>query len=427
MRYHVGLRSIPIISLCTGAGMLDVGVQAGLRALGGESHSLCYCERESHAQAAIVARIQDSKLGDAPVWSSIDDFPSDIFRPYMAGGMVIAGFPCPPVSCAGKRLGADDERWLWPQVLRVAHDTGAEWLFIENVRGLLSAEGKPLDAGSGEPVHKLFGGILRDLANGGWDAEWCVFSAAEVGASHRRERVFLLANRENGDRGLHAGWRDEGERADDLGGKGNMVAHRSGRQGEPTNRHLPKRGRTRDAEQVGMGGSELAGTVGNAEGDGREGGGAGRRQGTTVQAGAGLSRRAGRGLATACGSMVNAEPFGWDAGRAGLHGQAEIAVGGTACHPELRREDLPLFAPARNDFWGWVRVLNADPSLVPALPRAHRGRVQGNPQEPQSPVRGVPDGLAEGMEQCDLTEERADRLRLCGNGVVWPCAAAAFW
>jgi len=97
--------------------------------------------------------------------------------------LVCGGFPCQPVSVAGQRKGDKDERWLWDEFYRVISEIKPTWILVENVPGLLSA-------GDG----RLFGGILRDLAAGGYDAEWESISAASVGAPHIRERVFIFAN-----------------------------------------------------------------------------------------------------------------------------------------------------------------------------------------------------------------------------------------
>jgi site-specific DNA-cytosine methylase len=100
-----------------------------------------------------------------------DDFP-----------IVTAGVPCQPASVAGKRRGASDERWLWPQFLELLRDVGGHYALMENPAGLLT-----LDDG------RAFGGILGGLAELGRDAEWSRVSAADVGAPHERERIWLVA------------------------------------------------------------------------------------------------------------------------------------------------------------------------------------------------------------------------------------------
>lgn len=97
--------------------------------------------------------------------------------------VLCGGFPCQPHSVAGRRMGSGDERWLWPEFNRIICEIKPRWVVVENVRGLLSVN-------SG----REFGIILRDLADNGYDAEWDVLRASDVGAPHRRDRVFLVAH-----------------------------------------------------------------------------------------------------------------------------------------------------------------------------------------------------------------------------------------
>src|SRR3990170_901776 len=97
--------------------------------------------------------------------------------------LICGGYPCQPVSHAGRRMGESDSRWLWPEFYRIICEVRPRWVLAENVPGLLS-----IDDG------RLFGGILRDLAEAGYDAVWFVLSAAAVGAPHLRERVFIVAH-----------------------------------------------------------------------------------------------------------------------------------------------------------------------------------------------------------------------------------------
>jgi DNA (cytosine-5)-methyltransferase 1 len=97
--------------------------------------------------------------------------------------VVCAGFPCQPHSVAGKRLASADERDLWSETARVVGEINPKWFVGENVRGLLSSENG-----------RFFGRILRDLVRIGYDIEWFVLSAEALGAPHKRERVFVVAN-----------------------------------------------------------------------------------------------------------------------------------------------------------------------------------------------------------------------------------------
>lgn len=92
--------------------------------------------------------------------------------------LLTAGFPCQAVSVAGKRLGTDDDRWLWPETIRIICLVRPRWALLENVPGLLGR-------GMSE--------VLGDLAASGYDAEWECISAAAVGAPHIRDRVWIVA------------------------------------------------------------------------------------------------------------------------------------------------------------------------------------------------------------------------------------------
>ena len=97
--------------------------------------------------------------------------------------LICGGFPCQPVSHAGQRKGESDSRWLWPEFYRIVCEVQPRWVIIENVPGLRS-----IDSG------RLFRGILWDLSQAGFDAVWTALSAADVGAPHLRERVFIIAH-----------------------------------------------------------------------------------------------------------------------------------------------------------------------------------------------------------------------------------------
>ncbi|GAA4774493.1 DNA cytosine methyltransferase [Microbacterium gilvum] len=112
------------------------------------------------------------------------------------------GFPCQDVSLAGRRRGMTESTrsGLWSEFARSIEEDRPDWVVIENVRGLLSADAAsdvepcPLCVGD-NPGHVLraLGAVLGDLADLGFDAEWTGIRAADVGAPHGRFRVFILA------------------------------------------------------------------------------------------------------------------------------------------------------------------------------------------------------------------------------------------
>ena len=170
---------VNVLSLCAGVGGLDLGIRLACPA----ARTVCYVEREAHVAAVLVARMADAALDEAPVWSDLATFDGRPWRGVV--DLVAAGFPCQPVSVAGRRKAQDDARWLWPDIARVLRDARPGAAFLENVPGLLTA---------GIDV------VLGTLAELGFDAEWGVFSAQGVGAPHIRKRVFVLAVADGGGR-----------------------------------------------------------------------------------------------------------------------------------------------------------------------------------------------------------------------------------
>ncbi|TWI89813.1 DNA (cytosine-5)-methyltransferase 1 [Gemmobacter caeni] len=167
---HDGLRGI---SLCAGVGGLDLGIhlaEPGYR-------TVCHVERNGFAAAALVARMADTSLAAAPVWDDLRSFDGRPWRGRVH--LVSAGYPCQPFSLAGNRLGADDPRHLWPDVARIVREVSPEWCFFENVPGHLSLG---------------FDHVAGELQGMGYRVAACVVSAAEVGAPHIRERMFILAH-----------------------------------------------------------------------------------------------------------------------------------------------------------------------------------------------------------------------------------------
>ena len=124
--------------------------------------------------------------------------------------VLTAGFPCQPFSLAGQRKGADDDRYLWPQVVRAVHEIRPAWVVGENVAGILTMvqPGEEVEVGSGA---SLFGEdyrkrvllrqeyvietVCRDLEREGYEVRPFVIPACAVGAPHRRDRVWIVAHR----------------------------------------------------------------------------------------------------------------------------------------------------------------------------------------------------------------------------------------
>jgi DNA (cytosine-5)-methyltransferase 1 len=157
---------ITVGSLFSGIG----GIELGLERTGG-FRTLWFVEKDPYCQAVLRRH-----WPGIPVYGDIESLGdcSGVERPNMLTG----GFPCQPISFAGKRKGKEDSRWLWPQYLRTIRILRPELVLVENVPGLLNLG---------------FSEVLGGLASCGYDAEWQSIRASDVGAPHRRERVFIVA------------------------------------------------------------------------------------------------------------------------------------------------------------------------------------------------------------------------------------------
>lgn len=101
--------------------------------------------------------------------------------------IITGGFPCQPFSAAGKRRGTADERYLWPEMLRVIDEVKPRWVIGENVRGLVNWDGG-----------LVFDAVCTELENTGYDVQPFVIPACGVNAPHRRDRIWFIANATDG-------------------------------------------------------------------------------------------------------------------------------------------------------------------------------------------------------------------------------------
>jgi DNA (cytosine-5)-methyltransferase 1 len=162
-----------VLELFSGAG----GGILGSRLLG---HStVCTVERDPYCREVLLRRQEEGHLEPFPVWDDVRTFDGRPWRDVV--DIVAAGFPCQPWSSAGARRGSADERNLWPDTLRVIREVGPRFAFLENVPRLANNT-------------YFWECILPSLAEAGFDVRWEVVSAAEVGAPHQRDRIWILGS-----------------------------------------------------------------------------------------------------------------------------------------------------------------------------------------------------------------------------------------
>jgi len=187
-----------IISFCTGYG----GIELGIKRAGVDVRTVVNVEIEAFCCANLVAKIEEGRMDDAPIYTDLKTFPAEIFRGKISG--LIGGYPCQPFSSAGKRKGEEDPRHLWPYIRQHVRAIRPVWCFFENVRG-----------------HTTMGlwRVLSDLEEDGYRTEWGLFSAEETGAPHQRIRCFILGRLGNPASLRPRGGREnrEGEQSEVLG------------------------------------------------------------------------------------------------------------------------------------------------------------------------------------------------------------------
>jgi DNA (cytosine-5)-methyltransferase 1 len=157
---------------------------AGGGILGGHMlgwRTVCAVEWESYPASVLCARQNDRILAPFPIWDDVCTFDGRPWRGII--DVVSGGFPCQDISAAGGGGGITGSRsGLWKEMARIVGEVRPRYVFVEN-SPMLTSRG--------------LGTVLGDLAALGFDAEWGVLSAADVGAPHLRERIWVLGYSDN--------------------------------------------------------------------------------------------------------------------------------------------------------------------------------------------------------------------------------------
>lgn len=192
------------LSLFSGIGGLDLAAEwAGFKTVG-------QCEFADYP-----TKVLEKHWPNVPRWRDIRTLTAEDFDEktgLRTVGVISGGFPCQPFSVAGKRGGVLDERYLWPEMLRVINELRPAWVVGENVAGILSMAQPDAEVGVESrtinriPGHDLFEAIyarhermlLQDIIGGleeiGYEVQTFVIPACGVGAWHKRYRIAIVAN-----------------------------------------------------------------------------------------------------------------------------------------------------------------------------------------------------------------------------------------
>ena len=152
---------------------------AGGGILGGKLlgwRTVCAVEWEPYPASVLCARQNDGILPPFPIWDDVQTFVGHPWRGIV--DVVSGGFPCQDISAAGKGAGIDGERsGMWGEMARIIREVRPRFVFVEN-SPMLTSRG--------------LGRVLGDLAAMGFDARWGVLGAADVGANHQRDRIWIV-------------------------------------------------------------------------------------------------------------------------------------------------------------------------------------------------------------------------------------------
>ena len=139
--------------------------------------TVCAVEWEAYPASVLVARQNDKILPPFPIWDDVQTFDGKPWRGIV--DVVSGGFPCQDISAAGGGAGIDGKKsGMWREMARIIGEVRPKYAFVEN-SPMLTTRG--------------LGTVLRDLAEMGYDAEWGVLGAADVGANHQRDRIWIVA------------------------------------------------------------------------------------------------------------------------------------------------------------------------------------------------------------------------------------------
>lgn len=197
-------QSLTALSLCTGIRGLERGVERVV----GPLRTIAYVEIEAFIIENLLAGMEAGLVASVPIWANLKTFPWYYFRHKIF--LLLGGYPCQPFSTAGKRGGASDPRHLWPHIEFGIRTTRPVCCFFENVAGHLSLG---------------FEQVALSLRAMGYAIEAGIYTAEEVGAPHRRARLFILGILDDAKGslwGLYERSRKSGETTPDAAGTGKM-------------------------------------------------------------------------------------------------------------------------------------------------------------------------------------------------------------
>ena len=160
---------LKVLDLFSGIGGFSLGLEST-----GHFETIAFCEKDEFCQ-----KVLQKNFKNIPIEGDVRNVKGDKYK----ADVVVGGFPCQSISIAGKQKGKDDDRFLFPEMLRVIKEVKPRWIIGENVQNLINISN---------------GTILREIVEGleteGFEVQCFSISASSQGAWHKRERVWIVAN-----------------------------------------------------------------------------------------------------------------------------------------------------------------------------------------------------------------------------------------
>lgn len=197
-------------SLCSGIGGIDLAAEwAGFETIG-------QCEVDEYASRVLAKNFKGVKN-----YGDIRTITAERLRAdgITGGGITVlsAGFPCQPYSLAGKGLGDGDSRDLWGEVARILREVRPKWFVGENTPGLFARNNQ-----------RFFKRVIDDITENGYSVSWALWGACDVGAPHRRDRVFIVGRNADCDNETEKQEFSRGKNSEPCGDSGNF-SHAAGK------------------------------------------------------------------------------------------------------------------------------------------------------------------------------------------------------
>jgi len=181
---------LKILDLFSGLGGFSLGLERT-----GQFKTVAFCDNDKFSNLVLQKHWKGAKIYNDVKEITKEKLKADGVE---SPDIITGGFPCQPFSVAGKQKGTSDDRHLWPEMFRIIQEFTPRWVIGENVKGITNIQDG-----------MVFETVCTDLEGEGYEVRAFNIPAAGVGAPHRRERIWIVANSRRSIRGEQSSWNQE--------------------------------------------------------------------------------------------------------------------------------------------------------------------------------------------------------------------------